>query len=160
MKHEPHERSQARDSGAGLQVHSVREQDEGAWDDFVVACPEATFFHRYGWKRILERVLRHRTHYLVARQHEQIVGVLPLAEVRTRLFGHSLASLPFCVYGCAACSVAYARTEPLRSSEGGISPRLHALNRALRLCPGCETVHLEVARNLWQLSSRSQALCD
>ncbi len=29
----------------------------------------------------------------------QIVGMLPLAEVRSRLFGHTLVSLPFCVYG-------------------------------------------------------------
>ena len=28
-----------------------------------------------------------------------IVGVLPLAEVRSQLFGHSLVSTPFCVYG-------------------------------------------------------------
>ena len=28
-----------------------------------------------------------------------IVGILPLAEVQSRLFGHALVSLPFCVYG-------------------------------------------------------------
>ena len=28
-----------------------------------------------------------------------MVGVLPLAQVKTRLFGHTLISLPFCVYG-------------------------------------------------------------
>ena len=55
----------------------------------------------------------------------------------------------------------FARTEPLRPPGGqGVSPRLHALNRALRLCPGCESVHIEVARNLWQLNLRSQALVE
>jgi tetratricopeptide (TPR) repeat protein len=54
----------------------------------------------------------------------------------------------------------YARMEPLRSPAGGKSPRLHALNRALRLCPGCELVHVEVARSLWQLGSRSQAIVE
>ena len=30
------------------------------------------------------------------------MGVLPLAEVKSRLFGHTLAALPFCVYGGVA----------------------------------------------------------
>ena len=56
-------------------------------------------------------------------------------------------------------ALAYARLEPLKGAEGP-SPRLHALNRALRLCPGCETAHVEVARNLWQLGLRRQALLE
>ena len=55
---------------------------------------------------------------------------------------------------------AFARIEPLRPPAGGVSPRLHALNRALRLCPACETVHMEVARSLWQLNLRSQSLVE
>jgi tetratricopeptide (TPR) repeat protein/O-antigen ligase len=53
----------------------------------------------------------------------------------------------------------YARLEPLRL-EGGPSPRFHALNRALTLCPSCDLVHVEVARNLWALGSRRQALLE
>ena len=62
-------------------------------------CPRATFFHRSGWRAILEDVFRHRTHYLLAERSGEVTGVLPLAEVRSRLFGHALVSLPFCVYG-------------------------------------------------------------
>jgi len=54
----------------------------------------------------------------------------------------------------------FARQEPLKSGRGGPSPRFHALNRALMLCPGCDSVHLEVARNLWRLGSRRQALLE
>jgi tetratricopeptide (TPR) repeat protein len=56
-------------------------------------------------------------------------------------------------------ALAFAKTEPLRPS-GGKSPRLHALNRALRLCPGCEFVHVEVARSLWSLGLHAQALVE
>jgi tetratricopeptide (TPR) repeat protein len=55
---------------------------------------------------------------------------------------------------------AYARTEPLKPVGGGPSPRLHALNRALRLCPECELVHTEVARTLWKMGLRSQSLIE
>jgi FemAB-related protein (PEP-CTERM system-associated) len=44
-------------------------------------------------------VFRHRPHYLLAERNGDLCGVLPLAEVRSRLFGHALVSLPFCVYG-------------------------------------------------------------
>jgi tetratricopeptide (TPR) repeat protein len=53
-----------------------------------------------------------------------------------------------------------ARLLPLVASPGDPSPRLHALNRAMRLCPSCETVHVEVARNLWKMGRRRQALLE
>jgi len=54
----------------------------------------------------------------------------------------------------------YARLEPVKALGGSASPRFHALNRALALCPSCEAVHVEVARNLWSLGLRSQALVE
>ena len=47
----------------------------------------------------------------------------------------------------------------LRPSGPGLpSPRLAALNRALRLCPGCGQVHQEAGRALLGLGRRAQAL--
>jgi FemAB-related protein (PEP-CTERM system-associated) len=82
-------------------VRPLGAADESRWEAFVDACPAATFFHRIGWKRIVEQVFRHRTHYLIAERGGRVCGVLPLAQVRSRLFGHSLVSLPFAVYGGA-----------------------------------------------------------
>ena len=76
---------------------------EARWDAFVQhGCPQATFFHRAGWQRILGDVLRHDTHFLYAEAGGRIEGVLPLAHVRSLLFGRSLVSLPFAVYGGVA----------------------------------------------------------
>jgi FemAB-related protein (PEP-CTERM system-associated) len=72
------------------------------WDAFVARCPAATFFHRAGWQRIIANVFRHRTHYLYAERSDAIVGVLPLAQVKSLLFGNALVSLPFAVYGGVA----------------------------------------------------------
>jgi FemAB-related protein (PEP-CTERM system-associated) len=85
-------------------VRPARDSDAAAWDAFVQRCPEATFFHRFGWREIIAEVFRHRPYYLVAERGGELTGVLPLAEVKSRLFGHSLASLPFCVYGGPAAS--------------------------------------------------------
>ena len=75
-----------------------------AWDAYVLACPQATFFHRAGWQRLLGEVFGHRTHYLFATQDSRITGVLPLAHVKSMLFGNALTSLPFAVYGGVAAS--------------------------------------------------------
>ena len=84
---------------AELTLRTMTTSDEGAWDAFVTACPQATFFHRSGWKRIIEEAFGHRTHFLLAENAQGIQGILPLAEIRHFYFGHSLSSLPFGVYG-------------------------------------------------------------
>lgn len=72
------------------------------WDAFVQVCPGATFFHRAGWRRLLEGVFGHRAHYLYAERGGRISGVLPLGHIRSRLFGNALISTPFCVQGGVA----------------------------------------------------------
>jgi FemAB-related protein (PEP-CTERM system-associated) len=72
------------------------------WDAFVFACPDASFFHRAGWQRVLRETMRHDTHFLYAERDGRVEGVLPLAHVRSLLFGNSLVSLPFTVYGGVA----------------------------------------------------------
>ena len=84
---------------APLTVRPFRDLDRERWDRFVFDCAEATFFHRIGWREIYLQVFNHRTHYLLAERADRIVGVLPLVEMRSLLFGHSLVSLPFAVYG-------------------------------------------------------------
>ena len=69
------------------------------WDAYVEEADEATFFHKAGWQKVLQQAFGHRSHYIYAEQNGEIVGVLPLAEVKSWLFGHSLVSTPFCVYG-------------------------------------------------------------
>lgn len=72
------------------------------WDHFVTDCPEASFFHRSGWQKIVRYVFGHRTHFLFAERAGIVEGVLPLAHVHSLLFGNALVSLPFAVYGGVA----------------------------------------------------------
>jgi len=74
------------------------------WDAFVLGCPTATFFHRAGWQKIVSEVFKHDSYFLYAESDGAIVGVLPLGHINSWLFGNSLTSLPFTVYGGAAAS--------------------------------------------------------
>lgn len=90
-------------------VRLMQPEDETKWDAFVETCVDATFFHRSGWKKIIERAFGHKTYFLLAEDEGHITGILPLAEIRHFLFGHSLSSLPFCVYGGIAAMTDAAR---------------------------------------------------
>jgi FemAB-related protein (PEP-CTERM system-associated) len=72
------------------------------WDAFVMECPSATFCHRAAWQLLLREIFHHDTHYLYAHEGGRITGVLPLAHVKSLLFGNALTSLPFAVYGGVA----------------------------------------------------------
>jgi FemAB-related protein (PEP-CTERM system-associated) len=75
-----------------------------AWDAFVLQCNSATFFHRAGWQDLIRRVFRHDTYFLYTERGGAIDGVLPLAHVKSMLFGNALVSLPFAVYGGVAAA--------------------------------------------------------
>lgn len=60
----------------------------------------ASFFHLAGWQDVIQDCFGHDTYFLYAESDSgEIVGVLPLAHVSSRLFGSSLTSLPFASYG-------------------------------------------------------------
>jgi len=99
------------DDGAGLTVGRLAADDASAtarWEAFVEAEPEATFFHRAGWQRVLSDVFQHPCFFLFAERNGEIEGILPLAQVNSRLFGNALVALPFAVYGGVVATTAEA----------------------------------------------------
>ena len=112
---------------ATLNISSLEPGEESAWDSFVESVPSGTFFHRAGWKSVIEEAFGHKTFYLMARRGGQICGVLPLTQVRSFLFGHSLISNAFCIHGGPV------------SEEGNIRAALkeEAVRVARKLNVGC-----------------------
>lgn len=98
------------DTGTAPCVRELGPDEAGRWDAFVESCPDATFFHRAGWQRVLQQGLGHEAPFLYAERDGEIEGVLPLGHVRSLLFGNSLVSTPFCVYGGVAANNETART--------------------------------------------------
>jgi FemAB-related protein (PEP-CTERM system-associated) len=107
-----------------LSVRLMRSDDAVAWDDFVHQSPGATFFHLSGWHRVIERAFGHRTYYLMATRDDAIIGVLPLTHLKSVLFGNSLISTAFCVYGGPIATDA----EALEALEGEAVALMERLN--------------------------------
>lgn len=70
-----------------------------AIERFLASRAEAQPFHRPAWSRAVETGCDARAHYLVAGEGRSLTGLLPLSEVRSRLFGNSLVSAGFAVGG-------------------------------------------------------------
>jgi serine/alanine adding enzyme len=69
------------------------------WDAYVDAHPDATAYHQWRWRHVFERVFNHQAIYLIAHRGNRVVGVLPLVEFRSWLFGRFAVSLPFVDHG-------------------------------------------------------------
>ena len=130
------------------------------WDDYVEHASAATVYHLWCWRDVFEGVFGHRCHYLAALRHGAVVGVLPLVEFRSRLFGRFAVSLPFVNYGGAIADDVEARDRLVEHaarlvSEGGLS---HVeLRHTDRLCPQLPERQHKVAMRL-PLPATSDAL--
>lgn len=84
-----------------VRIRPLDGTNASAWDAFVRAQPGGSFFHLSAWAWVIAKSFGHTTHYALAEQDGSVVGVLPLARMKTLLFGDLLASTPYCVYGGA-----------------------------------------------------------
>ena len=89
---------------ARVSVHEATEADSAAWDHFVESRVDGSLYHLFGWRRVLQSSLGLEPVYLLAREKDEIVGVLPLVLVSSRIFGRILCSMPFLNFGgpCAS----------------------------------------------------------
>lgn len=89
---------------AVLPLHVRADADKAAVAAFVRAHPDGTPFHLPAWLDAIEASTGQRAHLLVAERGGRIEGVLPLTEIRSRLFGKAMISSGFAVGGGALAS--------------------------------------------------------
>lgn len=82
-----------------MNIMACSDSQREAWNSFVAGAPDGSVYHRFEWRDINESALGHRSCYLAATDNERIVGIFPLVQVRSRLFGNIACSLPFVNFG-------------------------------------------------------------
>jgi FemAB-related protein (PEP-CTERM system-associated) len=96
----------------------IHDGDKVGWDAYVNAFPGASNYHRFSWKRVIEKSFGHKGFYLAARDaHGVICGVLPLVHMKSTLFGNFLVSLPFFNYGGLLCDNGTAEQALIAAAE-------------------------------------------
>lgn len=94
------------------------EQEGRAWQQFMECLPQVSHDHRWGWKSVIEKAFRWPTYYLMAMEGGEAVGILPLVQQRSRLFGNYLTSLPFLSGGGIATGTKEAENALLQGAVG------------------------------------------
>ena len=100
-----------------LQVSLATPGDQDLWDTFVNSRADVAGYHAWGWRRVFTNAFGHEPVYLIARQGQEVAGVLPLVQIKSLLFGNSLTSLPFLNYGGVVADTADA-AEALIAAAG------------------------------------------
>jgi len=80
-----------------MRIEEYQDVYENAWDAYCERHSQGTFFHKIGWKQLIERVYGYKPIYLMAINNDDIIGVLPLFYVQHWALGKKLISfhLPF-----------------------------------------------------------------
>ena len=86
---------------AEINVSKVQGGEHQAnWDAYVASKGNASIYHHWCFKDIIESAFGHQTVYLMATDTDgKTCGVLPAVELNSKLFGHFIVSLPFFTYG-------------------------------------------------------------
>ncbi len=103
---------------------------DAQWNAFVDASPRASFYHRAEWREINTDAFGHRTAYLAAMVGDRVVGVFPLVQLKSVLFGNLACSLPFVNYGGPA-----GETDEIEAA---------LLDEATRVCDAWGVEYLEI----------------
>jgi len=91
------------------------------WHEFLQTQSDATLYHTPEWKIFLEKTFSYEPRYLFATDESgQLIGMLPLFVIKSRLTGNRLCSVPFshecgCLGDDIVCSALIDRAVALRN---------------------------------------------
>lgn len=110
---------------------AVGSSGDDRWDEYVRSRSKCSLYHLYGWRSVIEESFGHKTHYLMSMDRDgKCNGVLPLAHLRSWVFGNFFVSLPFFNYG-GVCA-----------DDSSVSDRL--VTAAAKLAQKHGATHIEV----------------
>lgn len=75
---------------------SLLDNEHSEWNDYVSTQPAANIHHMVEWRDLFHKTYGHESFYYIARDKtQQIVGILPLVRLRSRLFGDMFVTMPY-----------------------------------------------------------------
>jgi len=69
--------------------------EHAEWNRYAESNPAASLYHRAEWKNLIHDVFGHECYYFYATHNEEMVGILPLVRLNSRLFGDFIVSMPY-----------------------------------------------------------------
>lgn len=89
-------------SHSAVTVSLLTPTDHSLWDKYVRTKPEASIYHQSKWLTLIESSLNQKGVYLIAKDTtNNVVGILPIINLKSWLFGNYMVSMPYFNYGAA-----------------------------------------------------------
>lgn len=86
-----------------LSIKKLTQDLEGSWNEY--ACNNgAGIYYDTRWISLIRKVFGHESHYVLAMENDEVVGILPLVQLKSLLFGNFLVSMPYFNYGGAVAN--------------------------------------------------------
>ncbi len=117
-----------------IEVRPFEAADAAQWTAYLDRHSASTLFHGLEWKRAVERTFGHRFRGFTASRGDQLVGVLPLYEVRSLFAGKLLVSVPYATYG------------GILADDAAVVDRLYAAARTLQQSIGARSLEFRSIR--------------
>jgi len=70
------------------------------WDEYARR-NMASIYLDSRWTELIKKVFGHESYYLMAHENDELVGILPLVQLKSLLFGNFMVSMPYFNYGGA-----------------------------------------------------------
>lgn len=77
-----------------MRIIKLTAETRPLWDDYVKKSAKGLPLHLSGWQDVQGDTYGHEPHYLMAREDDQVVGVLPLFFIRSIWLGNTARTMP------------------------------------------------------------------
>ncbi len=106
-----------------MDVSELTPGDIGKWDEYVSNAQDGHPFQLSGWRAVMQECYGYPSWYLVVLDGGQIVGVLPLFKIASKLVGTSITSLPrgICVEESEGARALLERAKDITRAAGAAS---------------------------------------
>lgn len=85
-----------------IRISIFDDMDYSRWNRYVENHPDATIYHLCEWRELIHNTFGHSYRYIYAtNENNEMIGVLPLIRLQSRLFGDFFVSMPYFNYGGA-----------------------------------------------------------
>ncbi len=85
-----------------MKIIELKDTNDNRWNKYVTQHDAGTIYHLYEWRNLIQKLFGHQSYYLYAESDAgEIIGILPMIRLKSRLFGDYIVSMPYVNYGSA-----------------------------------------------------------
>jgi len=90
------------------QIHYFCNQNNAEINNYVNNTDNTSLYHLTEWCSLINHVFKHDTYYFYAKSvSNEIIGILPVVRIKSKLFGNYMVSMPYFNYGGAIANHSY-----------------------------------------------------